>query len=93
MSFCFIACPCNACYIAYLMRLLNVKNNSQHAPREDYLIHGDCTEAFMRFYCTNTYLWKLYVRHLKDFLKYKLHVLKSSIYYQILLRDLLEELA
>lgn len=62
----------------------------QHVPLEDYLIHGDSTEAFMRYCCTNTFLWKLYLRHFSDFIKYKLHVLRSSSFYQILLKDLLE---
>lgn len=65
-------------------------NKIQHVPLEDYLIHGDSTEAFMRYCCTNTYLWKLYFKHFGEFVKYKLHMIKSCTFYQILLGDLLE---
>lgn len=60
-----------------------------NVPFENYLIRGNGTEAFLRFYCKKSYLHRLYRRHFLSYLLHRTGVMSSQRFFTILLKDMI----
>lgn len=58
-------------------------------PFENYLIRGNGTEAFLRYYCKKSYLRRLYKRHLISYLLHHMGAMDTHKFYTILLKDMI----
>lgn len=62
----------------------------KHIPFENHLIHGDSTEFFVNYYCRKKYKRQLGINHPVQTALYKMGLISSKKFYNILLKDILK---